>query len=655
MGAIVGPERVALGGGWLAAARRALPLADVVLALAVAAVWYLPEEGPWGGALATLPWSAGLLAGLWLLQWRRTLRAWWRSPMALPLGLFLISAGVSVWAAYDPALAWLKAWRILTAVGLCWAIAHQPDPARLYVVLAGLGLAAAGIAVAFLAGGLSGLLLGAGGPAGGVARAVGRLLGGLPSFGMNANSAGGLAALFLPLYVPLLTTLRPSGGPRAGGGRAVWPLTVLWTACAGLAGLTVLISRSRGAWVALAAVGVLWALWRTGRRRGAGAPDAAIGRRTTVLALGALPLLVVGAVALMALASGVADLPGVEGLRNRASLMATAAVLARDCFFTGAGLGTFPMQFSVYALLIHVGYVPHAHNLFLDVLIEQGVLGLLGLAWLVGAALAMALRQLRRGSGPTSWVVEAAVASLLVGLAHGLVDDVLYESRAMLFLWVPFGLLLATSSWQRGEVDEKRRGPARWCVPAGLAAAAVTILLCWPTARAAFYANLGAVAQARAELGVYDQEQFEEHTVDAVRQEVDLGPATALFERALAADPRQATARERLAAVALSRGAYGEALAHMEAAWAGGQRGSVTRLLLGDALVATGDPTRAAEVVRGEPWGVPRLLWQLWKRYYAYGDWQRALDAGTAVLLLDPGSEDAALGVRLARQRLGGP
>ena len=66
-----------------------------------------------------------------------------------------------------------------------------------------------------------------------------------------------------------------------------------------------------------------------------------------------------------------------------------------------------------------------------------------------------------------------------------------------------------------------------------------------------WYANLGAVAQTRAELSQYDYNRFDNPSLDQIRQREDLSAAEAYFSRALAIDPGQATARTRLAQIAL--------------------------------------------------------------------------------------------------------
>jgi predicted Zn-dependent protease len=171
---------------------------------------------------------------------------------------------------------------------------------------------------------------------------------------------------------------------------------------------------------------------------------------------------------------------------------------------------------------------------------------------------------------------------------------------------------------------------------------------------APWWANLGALAQARVELAAYDPDRWDTLSMDEVRRREDLRHAEGLLRRAIEAQPGNRTARQRLAAIALSRGEYEDALRHGSAAWEAGHRDGVTRLLLGDAFVATGQIERAAEIVRGLEWAVPRLMGYGWYRYWVNEDYDRAASAWRTVLLLDPGSVDAIEGIDRAEDRLAG-
>jgi hypothetical protein len=335
-------------------------------------------------------------------------------------------------------------------------------------------------------------------------------------------------------------------------------------------------------------------------------------------------------------------LPGIELATARIRLQRDSLHLARDYVFTGAGLGMFPMQYSVYALLIHVFHTIHSHNLLLNVLIEQGMLGLVAYLLMTATCVVAAVRCLRSASPGRGVIIEAGVASLVIAIVHGVVDDPLYGARAILLLLMPVGIIMAGAGshvYARDPAPVRRRWALALLVTATFAILATVAMR---PILAAWYANAGALAQAKVELAAYDPEHWYDPTIDEVRQQQDLDGAERLLETALAIYPKNRTAHQRLAAIALARAQYTDALDHMNAAWDAGHRDSVTRLLLGDALVAAGQTERAADVVRGLPWARPRLLGQGWYRYRAAGDYRRVADAAATILLLDPDDKQAA-------------
>jgi hypothetical protein len=263
--------------------------------------------------------------------------------------------------------------------------------------------------------------------------------------------------------------------------------------------------------------------------------------------------------------------------------------------------------------------------MLLDLAIEQGIVGALAYVALVLTGAIWGLRALREASGTRAVVLRAALAALGVGVLHGVVDDVLYGTHALLLLLVPFGLLVSAARAPRP--PEARSGAATGAFALGgtltLAVLLVGLLVLGLTAgpdgiRAAWHANRGAVAQARLVLGAYDPER-RRPSLDTLRRELDLSPALAHFRRALVHDPADPTARQRMAMIALDRWQFDAALVGMETLWQAGHRDRVTRLLYGDALVAAGRVDEAVPIIEGLPFAHARLLGQAWT-YHLAGD-----------------------------------
>ena len=315
----------------------------------------------------------------------------------------------------------------------------------------------------------------------------------------------------------------------------------------------------------------------------------------------------------------------------------------------------YPLQYSIYTMLIHVLHTTHSHNMLLNIAIEQGVFGLGAFCVMIGAILGRGLRRQRTVGARQAVIIEAGLASLVAMLTHGLVND-LYSARSALLMFLPFGLVMATAgSCSHEAAPEPRAGrQLRWRL-VGMpltGVLALAIILGWRPLLAAAYANLGALTQARIELGAYDPDRSLLLTMDEVRRQEDLDPALRLLHRAETFDPDNRTVHQRLAAIALSRGQYIDGLRTIDAAWAAGRRDDVTRLLLGDALVANGQAARAAEVVRGLEWAEPRLLGNAWYRYWTAEDYRRAATSWLTVLLLDPENGSAAESLARAEAKL---
>jgi tetratricopeptide (TPR) repeat protein len=179
--------------------------------------------------------------------------------------------------------------------------------------------------------------------------------------------------------------------------------------------------------------------------------------------------------------------------------------------------------------------------------------------------------------------MAAAALSLLVILLHGLVDDPLYKSRAVLFLFMP--LAFASSVARPAAADSQSRRDAAAVGFALVLALAAAVLWRGPLL-SRLTSNLAAVRQTQVELSDYSWPAWP--IQDEVRRHVDLGPVVALYERALALDAGNASANRRLGQIELSLGQYAAAMEHLQAAYAAGASSQTTRQLLGEAYLANG-------------------------------------------------------------------
>jgi O-antigen ligase len=228
-------------------------------------------------------------------------------------------------------------------------------------------------------------------------------------------------ALYLGRAFPLVLALAafaPAEQGAIGSRRASRMRRWLCAAAAALLGLALLLTYSRGAWLA----GVPAALLFLAALRG---------RRTLTVAV---VVFLLAATLLLALA-------GTERLTSlletekgttffRLQLWRSSLAMIRDHPFLGVGLDNFLYQYRSHYVLPTAWEefnLSHPHNLFLDFWLRLGLGGLTVLAWLVVAFF-------RRGwrlygalpAGPDALLVAGLMAGMVNFLAHGLVDNAFF-------------------------------------------------------------------------------------------------------------------------------------------------------------------------------------------------------------------------------------
>ncbi len=525
-----------------------------------------------------------------------------RTPFDVALLLFGLTSLVGVWAAYQREAAWEKFWMLLLA--LCWyyAIAGQPWE-NFWGLSALLGLCGLWLSLNFLLVydwrelpadfrllyriGLAWM----------------RMRPTLPGETLPPNTMAGVLAGLFPITLAL--------------GIAAWEqrrahkrarLLLAWGAlCAGVMALTITLTSSRGAWAALAAGLGFWLVWALGGKL-------LTERRKFALIGGGFVagLLAVGM--LLALSGGlgrVLDLvPGLPTGQSRLGIDALTLHLIGDFPFTGGGLEAFPGLFSQYMLVIPNVMFRYAHNLYLDVAVEQGLFGLLMLL-VIWAGSALLLLRSPEGD-PTKLGIDllrrAALASLIVMAIHGVVDDPLYGESGTPLVWVVAGLavfvhpqastlrhLLPSKLVRWSELLGVRRRIG-WTARLLALLIAVGAALAWKPLAAGWLANLGAVRMAQVELSDFPSgEWLEPQTVEK------LGDAQRLLEQAVLLAPANRTANHRLGLIALLRQDFSTAIAHLQQAYRADPRHRGVVKNLGYAYVWAGEYDAAQALLAGLP------------------------------------------------------
>lgn len=586
---------------------------DLACALAAAALWYVSggRLGPWPLLVALPPWVIRLASGN--LPFRQTRF----DPL---LWIFLISAAIGAWASYNQPAAWHKFWLLAGALILYYALAAQRSP-NLWRIITGLAVFGGAVAVYFLAThnwsaipakietinqiGLRWMQL--------RPDALGEL------HTLHPNVSGGLIAMLIPFS--LAAAARAIRRRRA--------LTLVVAVVTGiLMGLGLAFTTSRGGWLALVGGLGIWALWAGSGR----VAEILFLSRRKAFGLQLLLLLGLG-LSLMLLSNGgltglLERLPGPANAGSRLEIGRDAVDVAGDFWITGGGLAAFDGLYSQYIRVIPHHALIHSHNLFLNVTVEQGVVGLLSLIatlilafwWLVDPEQS----RYRRSAHGFSLASGATLSALVVICLHGLVDDPLYGSRGVLLLWLPLGLVSFLYPLREGWMNTLRSIDQPALIAIGIITfltAALLVAFREPVL-ASWQSNLGALDMARVELRDYPTGEWSDG-----REVADLASARTRFERSLLFNANNRTALHRLGLIAMLERDYESAKDSLYSAYLLDRDHKGIRKSLMYAYVWTGDTRQAMPLLRDFPEARAELsTYQWWWNEMGYPNLSQAAE-----------------------------
>ncbi len=228
---------------------------------------------------------------------------------------------------------------------------------------------------------------------------------------VNRNHYAGLMELLAPLPFLLCLSQRPERRlPLLGAG-------VLMV-------LSVFLSRSRGGMVALGAELVFIAVFLS-RIRHRAKSFAAIGVIAAVLAV----LIVwVGSDPVVHRLTDMKDANRVSIFKDTLHMWSSRPVL-------GYGSGTFDLVYPTFQSFVVDSVINHAHNDYLELLSETGLIGAGLIAWFLVLVYRKASKQLRPGAKTSDSVLIAVLAGITGLLVHSLVDFNFHiPANAALFL-----------------------------------------------------------------------------------------------------------------------------------------------------------------------------------------------------------------------------
>jgi len=527
--------------------------------------------------------------------------------MDMPLALFLLSALGGLWAAYDRTLSWPMLITIVLSIAIYHVIISIGTSSSLVQKLALCGiLSSLTIAIYFVT--QSGHLeypqklmpinrL----------RELSRTFPQLILFRPHPNSVATFLEGWLPLAVAMTIEAKHRGA------------RILTGTCAAILALAILLSASRGAWLGLALSFAVW--WATYSRRNA----------ILTTCCGLTLILVIGGYLISVSGASLEDVSIVNqtlvplfARPDRIAVYRGSWYLIQDFPFTGIGLGnTFAMMYSRYALLIQVPFLTYSHNLFLQVWLNQGLLGIIAFAWLIAAFFGFIWRVGRRSNG----LFQGAWLGVAVILLHGLSDARQYaDGWTLPPLFALMGLAMAARPKSAKAQAPKRSlvWKAGGATVAGILA--ITLALARQPLAAKAYANAGALSQARSELS--------ENLSDEQRN-TWLKRAASYYNHAIALDQSNRTANQRLGVLAMEAQQMDNAVAYLEAAYQANPTNTTTHKALGLAYTWTGRLDQAERLLADAPDIVEELnVWGGWWIRQGKSEW--ATNAYRVSLLLKP-------------------
>jgi O-antigen ligase len=566
-------------------------LAEFISVLIISALIVMqPRWGSWLVILILLPWLSRLIFGR--LTFERTV-------LVIPIALFIITAVIGVWAAYDQQAAINKLWVILGAFAVFASLVSQPK-ANLGVVASLVGLLGVIIAIIFL---LTNDWQSQSSDLDLIKRAGDWIMAIRPPVDqvfLTPNFAGGLLAILVPIPFAISIHFWHKKDLIKSILAVGMVIVILW-------GL--FLTSSRGAWIALLGGAAMWMLWRFSLYLAAKTNKPPLIIFGLLLLITILPLIWIISILPGGIVAITERIPGLPTGGSRYDLAVNTSKLIGDYPFTGGGLRSFPGQYSQYILVIPHFLFAYSHNFYLDVTFEQGIVGGLAIFGVIIGAAWMLMANVRPFSkiSITSLLSGAVITSTFVLLLHGLVDDALYgDLGSPLLLLIPgFAVLMIKENQQIFEEDQEQASSKPGNNIGGLVAKVripvilffillFGIIIFRKPIIASWYANMGAVDMAKWDLAEWPQNQW-----DANPEVGRLESAQQQFVKAVSLDPNQRTAWHRSGLIAVQAREFDAAQDELTRAFQIDPEHRGIRKSLGYVLAWNGEFAQAALLLEG--------------------------------------------------------
>ena len=129
---------------------------------------------------------------------------------------------------------------------------------------------------------------------------------------------------------------------------------------------------------------------------------------------------------------------------DRKAIWQAAIRMVKDRPLFGLGYTTFMGNFAKYGkdyYYLKCGIIPYAHNCYLQIAAETGIVGLLSFLWLIGAFFIHSIRSLMKIKDKFHHAVLSGIsAGIIATLVHSAVDTNLYSLQLSVLFWLMLGI-----------------------------------------------------------------------------------------------------------------------------------------------------------------------------------------------------------------------
>jgi len=474
----------------------------------------------------------------------------------IPILLFLLTTFVGFISAYNQELAFQRFSLIIGAALLFYALANQPLE-NLWLITTGVGAFVGFTVILFL------LITDWSGFTADV-RIIDQIINWwvqvtpdsaiTPSFDvqfLHPNVIGGRIAILLPLCTATGVHYWQNKNRTMVG----VTLGILLFLCLGF-----FFTSSRAAWGAtLLGFGLLGVLTQARLRK-------YLLQYKNVFTLIVLLIMLTGVFAPVLLESSFGDstntITAVTSFSSRLTIAKNTTALIAEYPFFGGGLGSFPGLYSQYILVIPFFMYGYSHNLYLDLALEQGIIGLaiwMCITLICAVLIDSSIKNLDKLK-PKNLFVFGLSASLIIMLIHGIADDPVYSNDwGIPFLFFLPGLSTAIAN-HKLEFSIKIERPFRFGMM-GFVFLLVMLFIFSKPISATWHANIGAIKMAKIELSDWPVGEWDDgsrsHLLDEVKGN---------FLKALSFSPRNRSANYRLGLLSLSAHDFQQAAEYLETA-----------------------------------------------------------------------------------------